>query len=301
VDEVARAIEAARQTLFRIREARVKPSRDDKVLAGWNGLAIRGLAFAARVFGREDWARLAQGAADFVLEKLWDGERLLRVWGDGTAKIDGFLEDYGDLAAGLTTLYQATFEPKYLTAAAKLEAVARERFWDEKSAAYLSAPRGQKDLLCETFALHDNAYPSGASTLTEAQLSLAAITGDEALLRQTETYLSRLKGPMRKNPFAFGHLLLAADTFLDGAAELTLAVPRAGLARWKEALASIWAPTLTLAHLEPGQPVPVELANSAVAEAAREEAAYLCRHFACELPLTDPKGLRSRLDAQSRQ
>ncbi|HLL54847.1 MAG TPA: thioredoxin domain-containing protein, partial [Myxococcaceae bacterium] len=96
-DEVRAVIDEARRKLFEAREQRVKPGRDDKLLTGWNGLMIRGLALASRAFGRSDWADLAKGAADFVLTQLWKGGRLYRSHQDGVSKIDAFLEDYGDL------------------------------------------------------------------------------------------------------------------------------------------------------------------------------------------------------------
>jgi uncharacterized protein YyaL (SSP411 family) len=297
VDQVRGELEAAARTLFALRDGRVKPGLDDKILAGWNGLAIRGLAFAARVFERPEWARLASGAADFVLARLWDGERLLRVFGNGQAKIDAFLEDYGDLASGLTALYQATFEPRWLEAAAKVAQAAVARFWDAEREAYLAAPRDQKDLLHPTYALHDNATPSGASTLTEAQLALAALTGDEAAFAQAERYLRRMREPMLRNPFAFGHLLLAADTFLDGAAEVTLVAPAAELPSWRRAVDRVHAPTVAVGHLDPGRPVPEVLSRSAVASAAKEgvSAAFFCRAFTCEPPIPDPDALFAHL------
>ncbi|MFL5320658.1 MAG: thioredoxin domain-containing protein, partial [Myxococcaceae bacterium] len=207
----------SREVLFKERDKRVHPGLDDKVLTGWNGLMIRGLAFAARVFDRPDWAQLAARAADFILRTMWKNGRLLRAYKDGNAKIDGFIEDYGDFAAGLVALYQATFDPKYLEAARELSAAAVSLFWDSDKSAYLAAAKGNTDLITATYALHDNAYPSGASSLTEAQVALAALTGDTALLEQASKYLRKLRDNMLRNAFAFGHLLLAADSYVDGA------------------------------------------------------------------------------------
>src|SRR5690606_20711380 len=113
------------------RERRVHPARDDKVLAGWNGLMIRGLSFASRVFGRSDWLDLARGAADFVLARMVENGRLKRSYKDGQARIDGLLEDYGGFSEGLVALYEASQEPKYLEAAAELAEKALELFWDD--------------------------------------------------------------------------------------------------------------------------------------------------------------------------
>ncbi|HLL55988.1 MAG TPA: thioredoxin domain-containing protein, partial [Myxococcaceae bacterium] len=299
-EAVERELLAARRVLFDVREKRVKPGRDDKLLAGWNGLMIRGLAFASRVFGRPEWARLAAGAADFVLSGMWNGTRLVRSYEEGRGRIDGFLEDYGDLASGLTALYQATFEVKYLEAADAIAARAVELFWDDQRQAYFSAPRGQKDLICATYALHDNAFPSGASTLTEAQVALGTLLGRPALLEQAGRYIKRMRDEMVRNPFAYGHLLLASDSWLD-ATEVTLVGDRAGVEALTAVVNGAYAPTVHLLAHDPAQPVPALLA-----EALRDRdpvngqaAAYFCRAFACELPLTSPIELKSRVARMS--
>jgi hypothetical protein len=296
--EVEGALDEARRALFAARERRVKPGLDDKVLAGWNGLMIRGLSHAARAFARPDWAAMAARAADFLLGAMWREGRLLRSHQDGTSKIDAFLEDYGDVAAGLTALFQATFEPRYLAAAREIALRAADLFWDDARQAYLAAPRGQKDLVTATYAVHDNAYPSGASTLTEAQVALAALTGEESFLAAAERYLRKLRDEMVRNPFGYGHLWLAADAYLDGAAELTVVGERDAARPLLEAAGSAYAPTVALAWLEPGKPAPEVMRRAAEGRSpvpGRTAAAYLCRHFACQPPLFDAEAVKHAL------
>ena len=299
VEVLERELAAARWALFELREKRVKPSRDDKLLAGWNGLMIRGLAFASRVFERPEWARLAASAADFVLSKMWDGTRLVRSYEEGGSRIDAFLEDYGDLAAGLTALYQATFEVKYLEAAAALARRAVDLFWDAEKQAYLSAPRGQKDLVVATYSLFDNAFPSGASTLTEAQVALAALTGDKAWLELPERYISRMRQQLEENPMGYGHLALVADTFLDGAAGVTFSGTREQVAPLLSAAQRVFAPTFAFTWKEPGTAVPPLLREIFEAREPVDGrgAAYVCRGFSCERPLTEAQALILRLQA----
>jgi uncharacterized protein YyaL (SSP411 family) len=300
-ETVERELLAARRALFDAREKRVKPGRDDKILAGWNGLMIRGLAFASRVFGRPEWARLAAGAADFVLSGMWKGTRLVRSYEEGRGRIDGFLEDYGDLAAGLTALYQATFEVKYLEAASALVRRAVELFWDPQKQAYLSAQKGQKDLVVAAYSLFDNAYPSGASTLTEAQVALAALTGDKSHLEQAERYLSRMRQPIEDNPMGYGYLALVADAFLDGAAGVTFAGSREQVAPLLTAANRAFAPTFAFGWKEQGATVPPLLKElfEGREPVAGQGAAYVCRGFACERPLTDAHELVQRLQVSS--
>ncbi len=297
VDEVERRLAAARATLLAARSKRVPPGRDDKVLAGWNGLMIRGLAFASRVFQRPDWARLAARSADFVLASLRRADgRLHRSYQEGRARLEGMAEDYGDLAAGLTALYQATFDARYLEAAEELADTAVSLFWDAERRAYLAAPKGQKDLLVPTWALHDNAFPSGASSLTEAQVALAALTGRPRHLSQAALYLERLRGEMADNPLAFGHLWLAADAYLDGAAELTLVGAPAATAPLAALVDGTFLPTLALHRFDPSAPAPAVAAELLSARTPGPGAtAYLCRSAACQPPVASPEALRALL------
>ena len=295
--EVEARLLEARRRLFEAREGRVKPGRDEKILAGWNGLMIRGLAFAGHVFAREDWVALARGAADFVLAELWDGQRLLRSYQEGQARIPAFLEDYGDLAAGLTTLYQATFEPRYLEAALALVKAAEALFWDAEQRAYLTAPRAQGDLVVATYATFDNAAPSGASTLTEAQVALAALTGDKQHLELPEAYVSRMREELRRNPLGYGHLGLAADTLVDGAACLTFAGSREAVEPLLAVTRAVYAPGVARAWKAPDAATPPAMRETFEGRGPvnGQASAYLCRHFACEPPLTRPDALAERL------
>jgi uncharacterized protein YyaL (SSP411 family) len=296
LEDIERQLAEVRARLFAAREVRVRPGLDDKVLAGWNGLMIRGLAAAARAFGRPDWSGLAARAATAVRSTQWNGGRLQRL--AGGAGRDGFLEDFGDLSAGLVALAQATLDARWLEPAAAITDAAVDRFWDEGREAYLSAPKGTADLLVPTYALHDNAFPSGASTLTEAQVGLAALTGQTRHLDQAMRYLRRMRQAMVQNPFGYGHLWLAADAALDGAAEVMLVGSREEVEPLRRAVDTTWAPTVALAQIEPGR-VPPLLAGPAQGRTRVEgkAAAYLCQNFACGAPVTDASALVAALRA----
>jgi uncharacterized protein YyaL (SSP411 family) len=296
-EEVARSwLEGVRTKLFAERSKRIPPGRDDKVLAGWNGLMIRGLAFASRVFERPEWAERASRAAGAVLDRQLQGDRLFRVYQDGTAKVDAFLEDWGGLASGLVALYQATFEPRWLEAAVRLADLAQERFWDPAQKAYRTAARGQADLVVEAYALHDNAVPSGASLLTEVNAVLAALTGRRAFLDRVEAYLTRMRDTALANPFANGHLWCAADFLADGAPDVSLAGAVHARGPFLQLLGRTYAPTLSVAAFEPGAAPPTlaEIAEGKTAAGA-DLAAYLCRNFTCTLPARSVDALEKEL------
>ncbi len=302
LEETRALLDEAREQLLEARERRVKPGRDEKILAGWNGLMIRGLAFAGRVFAREDWVDGARKAADFLLAELWDGRRLTRAYQEGQARIPGFLEDYGGLAAGLTALYQATFEPRYLEAAEALVRVAEELFWDVDKQAWLLAPREQGDLVVAPYATFDNAVPSGASLVTEAQVALAALTGNKYHLDLPERYVSRMREQLQKNPMGYGHLALAADALLEGAPSVTLAGERDAVAPLLAAARGVYAPTSAFAWKAPAAPVPPSMLETFLGRepVQGQAAAYVCRHFACEPPVTDATHFARRLAGAGR-
>mgnify|MGYP001614132598 CR=1 FL=1 len=237
---------------------------------------------------------LAAGSADFVLGNMRHADgTLFRSFQRGEARLDGVLEDSGDLVAGLVTLAQTTGAPKYLEAAEALADLAYERFWDEGKSAWLAAPKGTTDLLVPTYALHDNAFPSGASTLTEAQLALTAMTSKARHLERATVYLERMKQQVLENPLGFGHLLLAADTLLDGAAELTLVGPPGQLATMQAVIDATYLPTVSLLRQELGEPIP-EVSREVLA-ARTSTGAYLCQHFACQRPVDTVEGLEALL------
>ncbi|MBI3180636.1 MAG: thioredoxin domain-containing protein [Myxococcales bacterium] len=297
IEQVEVELGRIRRTMLQARGRRVPPDRDDQVLSGWNGLMIHGLSLASRAFGRPEWAVLATRAADFILEQRWRGGVLLRTSRDGAAGIHGFLEDYGAMASGLAALFQATFEPRYLEAAEAIADRAFELFWDAERGAYLAAPRGQGDLLRPLYALHDGAVPSGASMLAEAQVTISSLTGRTIHFERVGAYLRRLRAEALRSPFAFSHLWLAADGWLEGGLQVTLAGEGADLEALLAVVDRIYAPTLAVAVRRSGE-IPRVLASVLEGREPLQgrAAAYLCRGFACRPPVSEPEELRRLLE-----
>jgi|CXWL01.1.fsa_nt_gi uncharacterized protein YyaL (SSP411 family) len=294
VDEARRIFAQARAQLFEARKKRIAPMRDDKVLAGWNGLALHALAFASRTFQRADWAVLATRAADSLLKVVLKKDGTLwRAAQGGEGRIEAMLEDYGNLSLGLLSLYQATFDARHVETARGLVDHAHALFWDEARAAYTSAPLGQADLLMPTYALHDNAFPSGASTLTQAQVMLAAVTGREEYLVRASRFIERMRDELVDNAMGYGQLWLAADAVLDGAAEVTV-VERASRAQpLIDAVNAHFMPTVALRQWEPGS-APAVFETGAAQRT--ETGAYVCRAFACQRPVSNPDALLKNLE-----
>ncbi len=221
--EVDVRLNAAKKKLLEARSKRIAPGTDDKILCGWNGLTIRGLAFASRAFQAPAWAHLATQCADVILTHMLTSDgRLYRCFQNGQARLPGLLEDYGHLAAGLVALAQATFEERFLTAATSLVDKAFELFFDAERVAFRTTAVNEKTLPVTTWSTHDNASPSGASTLIEATLALGALLSRSDYIDRARAYLSRHADEAVAHPLAFGHLLTALDTSLDGALCITV-------------------------------------------------------------------------------
>src|SRR5262249_13745435 len=155
-------ISAAKKKLYAVREKRIKPGRDEKVLTDWNGLMLRAFAEGAAFLGRDDYRAVAEANANFLLSTMWDGARLLHSYKDGRARFNGYLDDYANLADGLFALYQLTFESRWIDEAVRICDRMIEQFWDAEGGFYFTG-KDHESLLARTKDFFDNATPSGNS------------------------------------------------------------------------------------------------------------------------------------------
>ena len=241
-DEVERRLDEAQETLFEAREERPRPNRDEKVLAGWNGLMISALAEGARTLDPA-YADPAEEALAFVREHLWDEDegRLHRRFKDHDVKGDGYLEDYAFLARGAFDLYQATGDVDHLGFALDLARVVEEEFWDAEAGTLYFTPRSGERLVTRPQEPGDQSTPSslGVAVLLFQDLdhfvphSRFADVAERAL----ETHANTVKG----SPVEHVSLALASDRYASGALELTIAADELPEA-WRETLAERYLP-----------------------------------------------------------
>src|SRR5207302_999391 len=138
-----------RTVLFEARSRRVRPARDEKVLASWNGMMLRALAEAAAVLGRADFLKAAVRNAEFLLTSMRAGDGgLHRTWKPGhSARLNGYLEDYANVADGLLALYEATFDPRWLSASIDLADLILERFSDSVNGGFFDTSNNHEQLI----------------------------------------------------------------------------------------------------------------------------------------------------------
>lgn len=287
-DEVESRLARARMQLWAVREQRIKPLRDEKVLTAWNGLALAALAEAARVLGRADYLLAAQRNAEFVLGTLHTANgRLLRTWRAGSpAKLNAYLEDYANYADGLIELYQATFEERWFVAARQLADAMLEHFADD-SGGFFDTSADHEQLITRPKDLQDNAVPGGNGMAAGVLLRLAAYTADARYSSAAEQVLARVQASAARYPTAFAQTLQALDFYASAPAEVALVGPLqdSGMAELLAELREPYRPHQVLALLQPLAGSAIPLLHGRV-QLGGQATAYVCRNFACQLPVT---------------
>jgi len=293
---MAKIISDAKSTLYAARSKRVKPPRDEKVLASWNGLMLRGLATAARVFERGDFARMALRNGEFLQTSMVRKGRVMRSWKDGRAHIAGFLEDYGAVGLGFIALYELTFDSRWVVRAADIADAMVEWFWDEELGAFFDTPRDTESLISRPRDATDNAIPSGTSLAVDLLLSLSELLQDPDSRRRANFVLESLATPLMRYPTAFGHMLGTADMAVNGAVEVAIAGnPKdRSFKALEHEVASHYLPSLVLAGGTDDGEVQIALLEGRKARSGKATA-YVCRSYACETPATEPAVLAAQL------
>src|SRR5512142_2819666 len=213
------ALAGAREKLREVRERRVHPSRDEKVLASWNGLAISALAFGGRALGEPRWVAAAARAAEFVLGRMVKDGRLQRTWRAGEAGVPAFLDDHAFVAQGLLDLFEATFDVRWLEAALDLSERLEALFGDPAGGGWFTTATDHERLLAREKPTHDGAEPSGASVAVLNALRLHAFTTDDRWRERAERALRHHARTLEEQPLALAELLLALDYATDDARE----------------------------------------------------------------------------------
>jgi uncharacterized protein YyaL (SSP411 family) len=300
-DELRGRVDRARAELFARRERRVRPATDDKVLAGWNGLAISAFAEAGRAFGEDRYTEAATDAAGFVLSNLRrDDGRLLRAWRDGRTGGPAYVDDHALLAAAFLDLYESTFDVRWFVEARRLADAILELFADGERGGFFQTGSDAETLVIRPKELYDNAVPSGNSAAAEVLQRLALLTGDARYERAGVDALRLVRGMMERAPTGFGHALGALDLYVSAAKEVAI-VGDPSADDTRRLVAEVWGrfqPNRVLGVAAPGddatRTVPLLADRPQVDGRAT---AYVCERFVCQRPVTDPSELAELLIA----
>jgi uncharacterized protein YyaL (SSP411 family) len=277
--ELEAKVAAALPKLYAARERRVHPGRDEKILTDWNGLALRAFADAAAFLGRDDYRNVAEANAAFLFDKLWDGERLLHSFKDGRARFNAYLDDYANVADGLLSLYQLTFDERWLRRAESLAEIIVDRFGDDDQGGFFFTARGHEELIARTKDFFDNATPSGNSVAADVLLRLAALLGRDDFRKQAEQVFAAVENHLGQYASGFGRMLSAVDFAIGPSSEIALV---GGTEPFLTAYRKRYLPRTVIAAGESDFAV-----LRGRSEVEGKPTAYVCENLSCKQPVND--------------
>jgi uncharacterized protein YyaL (SSP411 family) len=292
-------LQKVKKILLAERQKRIKPGRDEKILASWNGLMLTALAEAAVVLKRDDYLKAALANAEFLVGKMLSGHHLMHVYKDGQTSIEGFLEDYAAVIEGLLALQWATLDSRWLMAAIDLCQVMFQLFKDQNGLLY-DATAGQSGLFVRPRNTSDGATPSGTALAIGVLLKMSVLTGRSDYRTVAEQNLLLEKAAFGRYPLGYSYWLGDLDFYLSEPMEVVIAGDARSLQT--QALAAVinskWRPNFITLAFAAGlsqslDSLPILAGRQPLNGKA---AAYLCRNHTCRAPVTDAVELEQALN-----
>ena len=300
VGEILTLLTEAKRKLFVQREKRIKPFRDEKLITGWNGLMLSGLAGAIKITGNPEYRNAAMRTVEFVFAQMFRDGRLLHTYKDGIAKILGYLDDYAFLAIGLLDLFEATFERSLLVKARELANIMIAEFWDERDGAFFYTGKSHEQLISRAKPAFDASIPSGNSMAAQLLLRLYHYTNHDDYLDRAEIILRSYRDAMQAQPFGLAHMLAALDFYLAKPKEIVIVgeLNDAVTAELLKGVHSNYLPNSTLQWLRPDEPLG-EIAPliEGKSQLDGKATAYICHNFTCSAPVNRWEDLKPLLDS----
>ena len=291
-DEIEALLESARRKLLALRNLRIWPGRDDKILTSWNALMIRGMAIAARALDRPDLADSATRALDFIRGTLWREGRLLATYKDGRAHLNAYLDDYVYLADAVLELQQVRFRSDELAFARELLDVVLEHFTDSDGGFFFTSD-DHETLIHRSKSFSDDATPAGNGIAAFALQRLGHLLGDSRYLAAAEKTLRAAAPVLEKYPQAHMSLLIALEELLNPPETIILRGEAAAIETWRRDLARLYAPRrVVLAVPTSASNLPPALGDK---PARGEAVAYVCKGSVCSAPLESFSALAAHL------
>jgi uncharacterized protein YyaL (SSP411 family) len=278
-------LNSARQKLFRLREERVHPGKDEKVLVSWNGLMIKGMAAAGRLFDMQDYVDSAQRAVDFIQSTMWRDNRLLATYKDGKAHLMAYLDDYVFLLDGLLELLQARWRDSDMQFAIALADCVLEHFQDPVNGGFYFTADDHEQLIQRPKVLMDEAIPAGNGIAAHVLLRLGHLLGEMRYLDAAENTLRGAWESIARTPYAHNALLLALEEYLYGSEIVVIRGEVDSLAAWQAKARQEYAPRrLALAIPADAEGLPGLLNER---KPLGKTVAYVCSGQTCQAPVTD--------------
>ncbi len=290
VSELEEARKHIDERLRAARSGRVPPGRDDKIVTAWNGLAMRAFAEAGAVLHEDRYSARATAIAEFLLSDASPGGRLVRSWRDRPGH-PAFADDLASTAIGLYTLFGATSEERWFTAAESMVATLRQAFGDPEGGFFASSAEAD-DLISRPKNTQDNPTPSDNSLALEALLMHTALTGDLEAFAEFEGTMRALAGDALANPAFGGHALAVWLTHLVGVKEVAVVGTQRQRAELVQPIWGAFHPEVVLAPSDGAASSVPLLADRVAGESGL---VYVCQNLVCNLPVSTPDAVSRAL------
>jgi uncharacterized protein YyaL (SSP411 family) len=287
--EVERLLRSGRSKLLAVRAQRVRPGLDDKVLTGWNALAIAGMSRAGRVLQRPEWSASARRAFDFVRRSAWRDGRLYATCTGGQPRFDAYLDDYAFLLAAVVELMQDSLHEADVRFAQALAESLLTRFEDGERGAFYFTSHDHETLIHRPKTGHDGAQPSGNGVAARALLRLGNLLGEPRYIEAARRAVDALAGPIQRHPGSCCSLLSALAELIAPPTTIILRGPEKATAEWKAVLQSRYHSHTLVLDAGAHEGLPETFAKPLSAQAS----AYVCRGTECLPPVTDHAGLQA--------
>jgi hypothetical protein len=286
-------LEPMREKLLEERAKRVRPGRDEKVLTSWNSLMISALVDGYRILQDEKYLRAAKDAAEFILKELTTGDLLLRTWGQGKAKLNGYLDDYAYFSQALLDLASVDCNPQWMQRALHFASAMSKLFWDDEQGGFFYNSKDHEELITRPRSLYDGAIPSGASVAVFVYVRLAALTENKEMRARAEELLNMYAPLMVRVPDQFSNLLCGLEFSLASAPEMILVGDGKANAEQTQsmmyALYEQFMPNKVVLLWQDGTAAPEQLENILGGRGLVDgkPAVYICQNQSCGAPITD--------------
>ncbi len=295
-EKLHQVVNGAKEVLYKVRDPRPQPIRDEKILTAWNGLMISAHARSGLILGESDYIERAVIAAEFIKKNLYEGGRLFRSYKDGMRKHNAYLDDYAFYIAALLDLYEATHDIKWLNFAIELDNTLAKHYEDKSDGGFFMTSDDHEHLLVREKPASDGAEPSGNSVAVLNLLRLLEFTANDAYRKRADNALKAFHRNLTQMPTALSEMVLAVDFYLDKPKQLVIVAPKNETSKiepFMNEFRRLYLPNKVLMVLTEGDElekhgITVPLVQGKMALKGNVTA-YVCEKGICKLPACDPQ------------
>lgn len=287
-----------REKLYRIREDRIHPGLDNKILADWNGLALSALSRAASATGKSHYTKAASGLAKYLKEEIIRDDQVLHMPESANNKVDGFLDDYSFIIQGFRNYYETTFDAEYLEIALRLQRTQLSKFWDEDGGGFFFTEAGDSNLFIRQKEIYDGAIPSGNSVAAENLYYLGRLAEKPEWEQLSSKIGETFSEQVNRAPRGFSALLQTVQTHVNGTREIVIAGDSKDIADARGVLRKFYDPfKLTLYRPNEDFDLIEDISGFLSYQKAIDGGltVYICQDYACQYPATDLPALEKAL------